>query len=182
MRYSLKLKAIAAIVTLSSTVVFAHGTEHKDCDNNTDEVTTNHTHGHNTSSVKHGDIELNNGSSRAMLPAQKVGGGYITIKNHGRSDDRLISATSTSAGRVEIHEMAMDNDVMKMRKLNDGINIAAGETVELKSGGFHLMFFDVHTPFASGDEIPVTLVFENAGAVDVVLHVNSSKNNGHSHH
>ncbi len=125
--------------------------------------------------VKVGDIELSSAFTKAMLPGQPVGGGFVTIKNGGSGDDRLISAESPVAGRVELHEMAMVNDVMKMRQLNDGIPVPAGQTVELKPGGLHMMFFEVKQPFAEGGSVPVKLTFEKAGTVDIVLPVGPAK-------
>jgi len=121
--------------------------------------------------VKVGELELSQASTKAMLPGQPVGGGFVTIRNTGTSDDRLVSVSSPLAGRAEIHEMAMANDVMKMRKLNDGIVVPAGQTVELSPGGLHFMFFNVKKPFAEGDKVPVTLTFEKAGEVSIELPV-----------
>ncbi|KQU85939.1 hypothetical protein ASD00_05885 [Ensifer sp. Root31] len=137
--------------------------------------------------VKLGDLEIFGGAAKAMLPGAKVGGGFLTIKNGGSADDRLVAVESPVAGRVEIHEMAMQNDVMKMRKLDDGVAIPAGETVELKSGGLHLMFMQVSKPFAEGETVPVTLVFEKAGKVDATLAVGTAAGGaaatgGHKHH
>ncbi|MNS92928.1 hypothetical protein D3C72_1270760 [compost metagenome] len=125
--------------------------------------------------VKGGSLEVSGGTTKAMLPGQPVGGGYVSIKNTGDSDDKLVGVESSAAGRAEIHEMAMVNDVMKMRKLDDGIVIPAGQTVELKPGGLHMMFFDVKKPFAEGDKVPVTLIFEKAGKVDIVLSAGAAK-------
>ena len=121
--------------------------------------------------VKVGELELSAASTKAMLPGQPVGGGFVTIRNTGTSDDRLVSVSSPLAGRAEIHEMAMANDVMKMRKLNDGIVVPAGQTVELSPGGLHFMFFNVKKPFAEGDKVPMTLTFEKAGEVSIELPV-----------
>lgn len=132
--------------------------------------------------VKAGMLEVSGGATKAMLPGQPVGGGYVTIKNAGTSDDKLIGVESSASGRAEIHEMAMVNDVMKMRKLDDGIVIPAGQTIELKPGGLHMMFFDVKKPFAEGDKVPVTLIFEKAGKVEIVLSAASAaKGNGGDH-
>lgn len=136
-------------------------------------------------SVKTGDLELTGAFSKAMLPGQPVGGGFVTIANSGSADDKLVSATSDVAGRVELHEMAMQGEVMKMRKLDDGIAVPAGQTVELKPGGLHFMFFEVKKPFAEGDKVPVTLTFEKAGKVDITLSVQSAKPgeaSEHKHH
>lgn len=125
--------------------------------------------------VSAGELELTAGFTKAMLPGQPVGGGFVTITNKGGEDDKLVSATSDKAGEVQLHEMAMEGDVMKMRQLNDGIAIPAGETVELKPGGLHLMFFKVSEPFKEGETVNVTLTFEKAGAVDVALPVGSAR-------
>ena len=127
--------------------------------------------------VTAGDLELTAGFTKAMLPGQPVGGGFVTITNKGGEDDRLVSATSSQAGEVQLHEMAMEGDVMKMRQLNDGIVIPAGQTVELKPGGLHLMFYKVAEPFKEGATVNVTLTFEKAGAVEVVLPVGPAKGN-----
>ncbi|MFN7012141.1 MAG: DUF1775 domain-containing protein [Allorhizobium sp.] len=125
--------------------------------------------------VKVGDLELSAGFTRAMLPNQPVGGGFITIKNTGAADDVLIAAESPSAGFMELHEMAMEGDVMKMRPLKDGIPVPAGETVELKPGGLHMMFMKVTEPFVEGGKVNVKLTFQKAGSVDVVLPVGPAK-------
>ena len=127
--------------------------------------------------VTAGDLELTAGFTRAMLPGQPVGGGFVTITNKGGEEDRLVSATSPEAGEVQMHEMAMEGDVMKMRQLNDGIVIPAGETVELKPGGLHLMFYKVSEPFKEGATVNVTLTFEKAGAVDLVLPIGPARGN-----
>ncbi|MBU2327122.1 MAG: DUF1775 domain-containing protein [Alphaproteobacteria bacterium] len=127
--------------------------------------------------VMAGDLELTAGFARAMLPGQPVGGGFVTITNKGGDEDRLVSVTSSGAGEVQMHEMAMEGDVMKMRQLNDGIVIPAGETVELKPGGLHLMFYKVSEPFKEGATVNVTLTFEKAGAVDMVLPIGPARGN-----
>lgn len=137
--------------------------------------------GHGTpASVTFGALELSAGSVKAMVPGAKVGGGGLTIRNGGTSDDRLVAVESPAAGRVELHEMSMENDVMKMRKIEDGIAVPAGQTVEL-DGKQHLMFMDVAKPFAEGDSIKVTLTFEKAGKVDYTLPVGGIAGNGHQH-
>lgn len=120
-----------------------------------------------------GDLTVTHAYARAMLPGQPVGGGYLIITNAGGVADRLVSAVSSAAGAVEIHEMAMQGETMKMRKLTDGVSIPAGEIVELKPGGLHLMFMKVKAPFKTDDTVPVTLTFEKAGNVDVRLSVTS---------
>ncbi|MDC9808835.1 MULTISPECIES: copper chaperone PCu(A)C [Rhizobium] len=125
--------------------------------------------------VKAGDLEISGGFAKAMLPGQPVGGGFFTVKNNGQTDDRLVSVTSPASGEVQIHEMETKDNVMRMRQLKDGIAIAAGETVKLEPGNLHLMFQKVKTPFKQGDTVPVTLTFEKAGKVDMVLQVLSAQ-------
>ncbi|MGO7169064.1 DUF1775 domain-containing protein [Rhizobium leguminosarum] len=125
--------------------------------------------------VKAGDLEVSGGFAKAMLPGQPVGGGFFTVKNNGQADDRLVSVSSPAAGEVQIHEMVTKDNVMRMRQLKDGIAIGAGETVKLEPGNLHLMFQKVKTPFKQGDTVLVTLTFEKAGKVDLVLQILSAQ-------
>ena len=118
-----------------------------------------------------GDITIEAYWIKAMLPGQPVAGGFLKLTNKGTADDKLISASSPKSGRVELHEMAMKGDVMEMRALDGGIAIAAGTTVELTPGGLHVMFFDISGAFKDGDMVPVTLTFEKAGTVELMLPV-----------
>lgn len=114
-----------------------------------------------------GAVTMSDAFLKGMLPGQAVGGGFVTIANGADADDRLVSAASPAADHVEIHEMKMENDVMKMRPLKDGVVVPAGGRVALEPGGLHMMFMGVKTPFRAGDTIPVTLTFEKAGSVEV---------------
>lgn len=131
--------------------------------------------------VKVGDLDVTGAFTKAMLPGQPVGGGYFTVKNNGKADDMLVSVSSPVAGTVELHEMAMQGQVMRMRKLDGGIAIPAGKTVELTPGGLHLMFMKVKEPFKEGGTVPVTLTFEKAGSVDITLPVEAAGPAGHRH-
>jgi hypothetical protein len=109
--------------------------------------------------------------SRATPGGAKIGAGYMTITNKGPAADRLVSASSPAAGKVEIHEMSMQDNVMKMRELPGGLPIGAGKSVSLTPGGYHLMLMGLKAPLKQGDKIPVTLNFEKAGKVDITLDV-----------
>jgi copper(I)-binding protein len=122
---------------------------------------------------KVGDIEIGHPYARAMLPGAKVGGGYVKLTNEGSVDDRLVSATSDRAGSIQLHEMKIDGGVMIMRELEGGIAIPKGETVELKPGGYHVMFMNVKQPFKEGETVKATLIFEKAGSVEVEFSVGS---------
>lgn len=117
-----------------------------------------------------GDIAISGGFTRAMLPSQPVGGGYLTIRNAGAAD-RLLGVATPLAQKGELHEMSMKGEVMSMRPLPDGVDLPANGTVALKPGGLHMMFTGVTTPFKAGDTVPVTLSFAKAGKVEVVLPV-----------
>jgi hypothetical protein len=121
--------------------------------------------------VTAGDLEITSGWVRAMLPGQPAGGGFFIVTNKGASADRLLAASSEKAGRMEIHTMEIVNDVMVMRPVAGGLEIPAGATVELKPGGLHVMFMEVADPYQEGTTVPVTLEFEKAGKVDLVLPV-----------
>ncbi|MFB9267917.1 copper chaperone PCu(A)C [Bradyrhizobium erythrophlei] len=121
--------------------------------------------------VKAGDLVITQAWSRATPNGAKIAGGYLTIENKGAAPDRLVGGSGEIAGKFEIHEMAVDNGVMKMRPLDKGLAIEPGKTVKLAPGGFHLMMFDLKGPLKQGDKVPVTLEFEKAGKVTVSLDV-----------
>lgn len=121
--------------------------------------------------VKAGDLVITQAWSRQTPSGAKVAGGYLTIENKGASADRLVSGSGDVAGRVEIHEMAMDNGVMTMRPLDKGLVVDPGKTVKLAPGGYHLMLMDLKNPLKQGDKVPLTLQFEKAGKVNVSLDV-----------
>lgn len=136
--------------------------------------------------VTAGDLEIGGGWARAMLAGQKAAGAYLTVTNKGTEADRLVGGASARAGKVEIHTMEVVDDVMTMRPVEGGLEIAAGGTVELKPGGLHVMLMDVAAPFAEGETVPVTLTFEKAGDVELSLPVRAVKGagghgHGHSH-
>jgi copper(I)-binding protein len=114
-----------------------------------------------------GTLKITAPWARATPKGAKVGGGYMTITNTGTAPDRLVSGSTGIAGRFELHEMSMDNGVMKMRELAQGIEIKPGATVELKPGGYHLMFMNLTQQLEQGQAFKVTLQFEKAGKVDI---------------
>jgi periplasmic copper chaperone A len=133
---------------------------------------------------KLGDLTLTAPFSRATLPNAPVAGGFLRVTNTGTTDDRLIGASSEAAGYMEMHEMAMEGDVMKMRELGDGLPIPAGETVELKPGGYHIMFMELQHPLVEGETVAVTLTFEKAGQIEIPLLIGApnAREAGHAGH
>ncbi|OWV97436.1 hypothetical protein ATY81_08360 [Rhizobium sp. R72] len=124
--------------------------------------------------VKVGDIDIGQPHARAMVQGAKVGGGYLTLTNTGSIDDKLLSITSDRAATTEVHQMTVNNGVMTMRPVAGGLVIPAGQTVELKPGGFHLMFMGVERPFKEGETVKATLTFEKAGSVELEFDVGSA--------
>ncbi len=122
---------------------------------------------------KLGPLKIGHPWSRATPAGAKVGGGYLVIANDGDSDDTLVSATFESAGRTEIHQMSVDNGVMKMRPVEGGVAVPAHGKAELAPNGFHLMFMDLKQPLKQGEMMKGTLTFEKAGSVDVEFKVDS---------
>lgn len=123
--------------------------------------------------AKIGSLILGHPWTRATPARAPVAGGYTKITNAGTESDRLIGGTAEFAGRVEIHEMTMNNGVMTMRHLPTGLEIKAGATVELKPGSFHIMFLDLKQPLKQGEMAKGTLTFEKAGTVAVEFKVES---------
>jgi periplasmic copper chaperone A len=116
---------------------------------------------------KIGSLDIVDPYARATAKGAAVGAGYMKITNNGTMPDRLVSGASDVAGKFEVHEMSMDNGVMKMRTVKGGLEIKPGETVELKPGSFHVMFVGLKKPLSKGDHVKATLVFEKAGKVDI---------------
>ena len=121
--------------------------------------------------VKAGDLVITQAWARATPNGAKIGGGYLTVENKGTSPDRLIGGATDAAAKLEVHEMAMKDGVMKMRPLDNGVVIDPGKIVKLAPGGYHLMMFDLKSPLKQGDKVPVTLEFEKAGKVKLSFHV-----------
>ncbi|MEN5084525.1 copper chaperone PCu(A)C [Bosea sp. TWI1241] len=131
-----------------------------------------------------GPLKIGHPWTRATPAGAKVAGGYLSVRNTGADADRLVGATSEIAGRVEVHEMAVKDGVMTMRPLNDGLPVKAGETVELKPGGLHIMFLDLKRQLKEGEKVKGQLRFEKAGTVDVDFAVQSvgAREGGHAGH
>jgi len=121
--------------------------------------------------VKAGDLVITQAWTRATPKGAKIGGGYLTIENKGTAPDRLIGGSAEIAGSVQVHEMSMDDGVMKMRPLDKGLAIEPGKVVKLAPGGYHLMMMDLKSPLKQGDRLPITLEFEKAGKVQVSFEV-----------
>ncbi len=117
--------------------------------------------------VTAGSLKISASWARATPKGAGVGGGYLTITNTGTTPDRLIGGSTDISKTFEVHQMSMDNGVMKMRMLPKGLEIKPGETVTFKPGGYHLMFMGLKHQLMQGQHFKATLEFEKAGKVDV---------------
>jgi copper(I)-binding protein len=126
-------------------------------------------------SFKIGNLEIEHPHARATIAGQNNGAAYMQIENNGKTDDKLISASSPAAANVEVHSMSMDGDVMKMRAV-DSLEIKAGAQVTMKPGeGYHIMLLGLKKPLQAGDKFPMTLTFSKAGKVKIIVHVSNKE-------
>lgn len=123
--------------------------------------------------IKAGDLVITQAWSRATPKGAKTGAAYLTIENKGSTPDRLVGGSSDVAGSVQVHEMSMEGNVMKMRPVENGLAIEPGKTVKLAPSGYHLMMMDLKQPLKRGEKVAVTLEFEKAGKVTIPLDVES---------
>ncbi len=105
---------------------------------------------------------------RATAPGQTVAGAYMKIKSSKRS--ALVAVSTPLTATAEIHEMSMEAGVMKMRAVPK-LDLPPGKTIELKPGGYHLMFRNIRKPLREGEIVPITLVFEGPGQKREQLHI-----------
>jgi copper(I)-binding protein len=114
-----------------------------------------------------GSIHIDQPWARATPKGARVGGGYMKITNRGTMSDRLIGGSTPVASRFVIHEMTMDHDVMKMRALDEGLEIKPGATVQLDTESLHIMLEGLQQPLQQGQRVKGTLVFEKAGSIEI---------------
>ena len=114
-----------------------------------------------------GALKIGHPWARATPKGATVGAGYLTVTNTGNTAGRLIGGATDAAGRFEIHEMTMDNGVMKMRPLAKGLVVEPGKTVTLAPGGYHVMLVGLKRPLVKGEHLNAMLRFEKAGTVKV---------------
>lgn len=115
---------------------------------------------------KAGSVEISSPWSRATPNGAQTAVGYMTIKNNGTTSDRLIGGSVDVADRFQLHSMAMENGIAKMRELSS-IEIKPGQTIEFRPGGSHVMFVNLNHPLSKGGHVAGILVFERAGKVRI---------------
>ena len=105
-------------------------------------------------------VAITNSWVRATVQGQKATGAFMTVTS--KENAKLVTVSSPVAGIVEIHEMKMDKDVMKMSALPNGLDLPAGKAVDLKPGGFHIMLMDLKLPLNKDVAVPLTLTFQDS--------------------
>lgn len=121
--------------------------------------------------VQVGKLVLSKAWSRATPKGASTGAAYLTITNKGDTADRLVSISSALSAKAEVHEMSMNDGVMRMRPVPDGVIIKPGETVTLQPNGYHIMLVGLKAPLKQGDKVVATLVFEKAGSATLEFDV-----------
>jgi copper(I)-binding protein len=111
-------------------------------------------------------VKIEGAWARATVPGQQGTGAFMNIT--AREGLRLVGLTSPVAGVAEVHEMKMEGDVMKMRAI-PGLDLPAGQTVQLKPGSYHLMLMALKQPLVKDSTVPVTLRFQNVKGVESKL-------------
>ncbi|MGI9318505.1 MAG: copper chaperone PCu(A)C [bacterium] len=119
--------------------------------------------------------------SRPLPEVSINGAAYLSVHNQGAMDDQLIGAETEIAGRVEIHTHVNEDGLMKMIHLEQGVKLPAGEMVNFQPGGLHVMLLGLTSPLTAGKEYMLTLVFETAGKLEVMVSVEDREAEGMSH-
>lgn len=119
-------------------------------------------------------VEVSGVWMRPSLGNTGRGAVYMQLINRAETPDLLMGGQTPAAPRVEIHTAGMEDGIMRMRELTDGLLLPPGEAVLLQPRGYHVMLFDMPEKVAVGDSIDLTLIFANAPAVHVAVPVQTS--------
>ena len=111
-------------------------------------------------------VKVENAWARASVAGQQASGAFMRLT--AQEPLKLVGVETAAAAVAEVHEMKMEGDVMKMRAVT-GLDLPAGQAVELKPGGYHVMLMDLKAPLAKGSTVPVTLTFKNAQGAESKL-------------
>lgn len=109
------------------------------------------------------NVTVTDAWARPTVQGQKATGAFMKIT--AKDNAKLVGVSSPAAGVAEIHEMKMEKDVMKMAALSNGLDLPAGQAVELKPGGYHVMLMDLKAPLLKDTTVPVRLMFQDAKGV-----------------
>ncbi|HVO89120.1 MAG TPA: copper chaperone PCu(A)C [Casimicrobiaceae bacterium] len=116
------------------------------------------------------DLRLSDVRVVAPPPGGRTAAAYLVIQNRSGTSDALLSVSTPAAAAVDIHEMAMEGNMMRMRAV-PRLPLPAGATVKLEPGGYHVMLDGLKAPLRAGDKVPLRFTFQTAGTVDVTAEV-----------
>ncbi len=123
---------------------------------------------------------------KSTIGNHKMTSGYLKIENKSNTDERLVSLTSKISKKIQLHDMGVQNDIMKMKNLKNGVVIKANSIVNFNPGGYHIMFMNLQNPLIVMKKYQVILKFENYGSVILKMPVRNKKSNNktqkHDHH
>ena len=117
-----------------------------------------------------GDLSVERPRARELPPVAPNGAAYLRIENAGNAADRIVSASSPIAKRVELHAHETDGGVMKMRHVHS-VEVPARGAVSFEPGRMHVMLIGLKEPLVAGRSFPLTLGFQNAGEIEVTVEI-----------
>ncbi len=120
-------------------------------------------------------IHIEDAYARAASPIAKSGAAFMHIMNMGDVDDRLIAVRTDVATTPELHTHIMEDGIAKMREVEGGFEILAGEATILERGGLHIMLMGLTRPMLHGDVISLTLIFEQSGELTIEIPVDNER-------
>ena len=135
----------------------------------------------NAHEIKIGKLVIHHPWIRQPVGSATVAAGFTKIDNTGTEDDTLLKVTVEGVTTVQIHDMKMEGETMKMAEMNDGLVIPAGKSVELKPKSLHIMMMGLKSAFMVGEEVKGTFTFAKAGAVDLDFEVVAPDGQAHIH-
>ncbi|PKM04903.1 MAG: hypothetical protein CVV16_03180 [Gammaproteobacteria bacterium HGW-Gammaproteobacteria-6] len=119
-----------------------------------------------------GELFIDHPWSRAMPPSAQTGAAYLRIENRGDSADTLLGAETPVAAYTELHEHVHQDGLMKMQQVQR-LSIEPAQALEFQPGGYHIMLFNLQQPLVAGEQFPLTLEFERAGKIDVIVNIDN---------
>ena len=126
------------------------------------------------------EVEVLDPWAREVPPVMSSSAGFLSLKNTGSVEHKLVSASSDAAGVAELHTHINNNGVMQMRPV-ENIPVAPGETTELKPGGLHIMLMMLTKPLLAGEQLNITLTFEDGSSKQVQAEVRKYQMNMMQH-
>jgi copper(I)-binding protein len=128
-----------------------------------------------------GELQISRSWMRATPPGSTVGAWYLEIVNNGEKSDRLVGGSVAVSTSIEIHETKINGGIARMRPIAEGIVLAPQSTTKLEPGGAHIMLVGLKQPLKQGQRVKGTLIFSNAGAVELDVPVESLGSAGPTH-